>query len=72
MIFPKDTNIEEAQKIFRTIQSVPKDELELKKNQIQSNFWASSIFILLFTFAMLSLLNMQSDKKVRPKSSGKN
>lgn len=73
MIFPRDSKLENEDRIFRTIQSVPaKDEVLSRKNQLQSNFWASSIFILLFAFAALSVLNMQSEKKPRSKSLDKN
>ena len=48
---------------FRTIQSVGKEKDLVTREKLQSNFWGFSLFTLLLTLALLSMLNLHHQSK---------
>lgn len=47
----------------RTIQSVDSHEVHKTKDKLQSNFWGMSLFTLLLTLALLSMLSLHQNSK---------
>ena len=60
MLFPNQTS---THREFRTIQSIESTKPQITKEKLQSNFWGMSLFTLLLTLALLSLLNLHQSSK---------
>ncbi len=48
---------------YRTIQSIDGSKAQITKEKLQSNFWGMSLFTLLLTLALLSMLNLHQSSK---------
>jgi hypothetical protein len=61
MFIPNQSD--QAFREYRTIQSIETREHNTSKEQLQSNFWGMSLFTLLLTLALLSMLNLAQGNK---------